>query len=56
MPDGLRTVSDFTPIGAGVQALSDTWAGAAPSASNLLVMAGFAVVAGLLAVKFFRWE
>jgi ABC-2 type transport system permease protein len=56
MPDGLRTVSDFTPLGAAVQALHDSWFGAAPSATHLLVMAGYAVVVGLIAVRFFRWD
>lgn len=56
MADGLRAVSDATPIGAGVQALQDAWFGAAPAASNLAVMAAFAIVAGLLAVRLFRWE
>lgn len=56
MPEGLRRVSDFTPIGAGVQAIQDSWFGMGPSTSNLIVMAAFAVGAGLLAAKLFRWE
>ncbi len=56
MPDGLRRVSDLTPAGAGVQAIQDTWSGLAPSASSLIVMAVFAIGAGLLAAAVFRWE
>ena len=56
MPEGLRSVSDMTPTGAAVQALQDTWAGLAPSASNLLVMSAFAIGAGVLAAAVFRWE
>lgn len=56
MPEGLRTVSDFTPLGSAVQALEDSWFGTTPSLTNLLVMAGWAVGVGLLAVRVFRWE
>ena len=56
MPEGLRNVSDMTPTGAAVQTFSDTWAGLAPSTSSLLVMAAFAIGAGLLAAAVFRWE
>lgn len=56
MPEGVRTISSFTPAGAAVQALSDSWAGGVPEASSLLVMAVYAVVAGSLAVWLFRWE
>jgi len=56
MPDGLRAVSDLTPSGAAVQAFSDTWSGLAPTTSSLLVMAAFALGAGLLAALVFRWE
>ena len=56
MSDGLLAVSDMTPTGAGVQALQDTWSGLAPSTSSLLVMAAFAVGAGVLAALTFRWE
>ncbi len=56
MPDGLRTVSDLTPAGAGVQAIQDAWFGSGPALSNLLVMAAYALGAGLLAAFWFRWE
>lgn len=56
MPDGLLTVSDLTPLGSAVQALEDSWFGITPSATNLLVMAIWAAVVGLIAVRVFRWE
>jgi ABC-2 type transport system permease protein len=56
MPQGVQTVSTYTPAGAAVQALSDSWAGSVPETSSFLVMAAYAVVAGSLAVWFFRWE
>lgn len=56
MSDGLRTVSDYTPLGASVQALADSWFGITPSITNLAVMAAYAVVVGLIAVRAFRWE
>jgi ABC-2 type transport system permease protein len=56
MPEGLKTVSDLTPAGAAVQALTDTWSGVAPSTSNLIVMAAYAIGAGVLAALVFRWE
>jgi len=56
MPDGVQTISSYTPAGAAVQALSDSWAGGVPQTSALVVMAAYAIVAGSLAVWFFRWE
>ncbi len=56
MSDGLRTVSDLTPLGSGVQALQDSWFGVTPSLTHLAVMAGYTIVIGFLAVRFFRWE
>lgn len=56
MPDGLLTISDLTPLGSAVQALEDSWFGITPSAGNLAVMAAWAVIVGLIAVKVFRWE
>jgi ABC-2 type transport system permease protein len=56
MPDGLRTVSDFTPLGSAVGSLTDTWFGSTPEPLHLVVMAAYAVVVGFLAVRLFRWE
>jgi ABC-2 type transport system permease protein len=56
MPEGLRTVSDLTPAGAAVQAITDAWSGAAVSTSSLLVMAAYAIGASVLAALVFRWE
>ncbi len=56
MPDGVRTVSSYTPSGAAVQALSASWAGEVPQTSSLLVMAAFVVVVGPLTIWFFRWD
>ena len=56
MSDTLLTISDLTPVGSAVQALEDAWYGTTPNALNLLVMAGWAVVVGLLAIRMFRWE
>jgi len=56
MTDVLRTVSDFTPLGAGVQSLQDATAGHWPHPLHLAVMLGWTIVAGGLAAKYFRWE
>jgi ABC-2 type transport system permease protein len=55
MPETLRDVSDFTPLGAGVQALQDASAGAWPQWLHIGVLAGYAVVTWLVAKKLFRW-
>lgn len=56
MPEVLRTISDFTPLGAGVQSLQDATAGHWPQLLHLAVMAGWTIVAGGLAARYFRWE
>jgi ABC-2 type transport system permease protein len=55
MPDGLRTVSDLTPLGSAVGALHDSWFGTTPDPMNLVVMLGYTIVVGFLAVRLFRW-
>jgi ABC-2 type transport system permease protein len=52
----LRDIGDYTPLGAAVQALQDATAGTWPSAGQLLVMAGYAVVCAFLATRLFRWQ
>jgi ABC-2 type transport system permease protein len=56
MNDLLRTISDFTPLGAGVQSLQDATAGHWPQLLHIAVMLGWTIVAGGLAARFFRWE
>ena len=56
MPDGIRTISGYTPAGAAAQALSDSWAGNTPHTSDLVMMLVYAAVAGGLAVRLFRWQ
>jgi ABC-2 type transport system permease protein len=56
MPDGVQSVSRYTPAGAAVQALSASWTGEAPQTASLAVMAAYVVVAGSLAVWLFRWD
>lgn len=56
MPEGLRRISDFTPLGAASNAMQDAWTGTFPSALHLAVMAGYLLVAGALAARLFRWE
>jgi ABC-2 type transport system permease protein len=55
MPAVLRRISDFTPLGAGVQSLQDSITGAWPRPLHLAVMAAIAVIASL-AARWFRWE
>ena len=56
MSAALRRIGDDTPLGAAVAALQHSMSGQWPSASGLAVLAGYAVVLGLLAWRFFRWE
>jgi ABC-2 type transport system permease protein len=56
MPALLRDISNFTPLGAAVQAIQSSMLTGFPSAAPLLVLAGYAVVFAFLARRFFRWE
>ena len=52
----LLRISDFTPLGAAVQALQDSMRGAWPHPAGLVVLAGYAVVFTVAAARFFRWD
>ncbi|MFC1441397.1 ABC transporter permease [Streptacidiphilus sp. N1-10] len=52
----LRTISDYSPLGAGVRALQASIAGHWPPTAALLVLAGYAIVCGFAASRMFRWE
>jgi ABC-2 type transport system permease protein len=56
MPLTLRQIGDFTPLGAGVQALQDAAAGVWPQPLDLAVMAAYVIVFGVAAARLFRWE
>jgi ABC-2 type transport system permease protein len=56
MSGALQEISNFTPLGAAVEAIQDSWQGQFPPAEPLLVLAGYALVFTLIARRFFRWE
>lgn len=56
MPAAIRDISQYTPLGAAVPAIGDSWAGQFPPAQPLLVLAGYALAFGFLARRYFRWE
>jgi len=56
MPAIVRSVAGYSPLTAGVAAMQSAMQGDFPSAHDLLVLVGFAVVLGAAAVRFFRWE
>jgi ABC-2 type transport system permease protein len=56
MPTALQHISNYTALGAAVQAAQDATEGMFPPTRPLLVMAGWAIVFGLAAWRFFRWE
>jgi ABC-2 type transport system permease protein len=56
MPQSLQHMGDFTPLGAGVQALQDAMVGLWPQPLHLAVMAAYVVVFGVAAARLFRWE
>ncbi|MGA3524533.1 ABC transporter permease [Melissospora conviva] len=56
MPDAVRRIADYTPLGAASQAMQDAWAGQWPSLLHVMVMLAFTGGFAALAARFFRWE
>ena len=56
MPALIQDISHYSPLGAAVQAIGYSWVGQFPPTQPLLVLAGYALVFGFLAKRFFRWE
>lgn len=56
MGGALRTVSHYTPLGAGVPAVQNAIVGHWPGTVHLLVLAGYAVLLCGAAARLFRWE
>lgn len=56
MPEVIQTISGFTPLGAGSQALAAAWYGQPFPTTSLLVMAAWAAVGVPVASRLFRWS
>ena len=56
MSSTMRQIGNFTPLGSALHAVRDSWMGLDPRPEYLGIMAAYAVIAGVLAVRFFRWE
>ena len=56
MPAVLQHISHVTPLGAAVQALQDAVQGHLPHPLQLITLAAYALVFGLVAARLFRWE
>jgi ABC-2 type transport system permease protein len=56
MPAVLQDISDYSPLGAAVEAIQDSMQAGFPPARPLLVLVAYAVVFGFAARRFFRWE
>jgi ABC-2 type transport system permease protein len=52
----MRQIGNFTPLGAALHAVRDSWMGVDPRLEYLGIMAAYVVIAGALAARFFRWQ
>ena len=52
----IRQIGNFTPLGSAVHAVRDSWMGIDPRPEYLGIMAAWALVAGALSARFFRWD
>ncbi len=55
MPQTLRTISSYTPLGAGVQALQESATGHWPQLLHIGVLLAWTALAWTGAIRFFRW-
>ncbi|HLK01400.1 MAG TPA: ABC transporter permease, partial [Streptosporangiaceae bacterium] len=56
MSPGLRQAGNFTPLGAALHAIRDSWQGLGVRPAYLLVMAAYALATAGIAARFFRWD
>ncbi|HEY3954469.1 MAG TPA: ABC transporter permease [Streptosporangiaceae bacterium] len=56
MSHSLQIVGEYSPLGAALHAVRDSWMGQQPHPLYLGIMAAWAVAASLAAARFFRWE
>jgi ABC-2 type transport system permease protein len=56
MPEAVRAIAEWTPLGAGAQAMLAGWVGAGMPWQELAALAGWSVIGIPLATKLFRWR
>jgi ABC-2 type transport system permease protein len=56
MSSVLLNISNWTPLGASVDALQRAMQGVFPSPQSILALTAYTLVFGYLAVRYFRWE
>ncbi|MGN2639445.1 ABC transporter permease [Nocardia takedensis] len=56
LPDPIRRIGEYTPLGAAMTGFRDAWAGNWPDARFLIVPAVIGLVGTVLAARVFRWE
>jgi ABC-2 type transport system permease protein len=52
----LRSISQYTPLGAAIPAITSAEAGQWPSANHLIVLAAYALIFSRIAIRLFRWD
>jgi ABC-2 type transport system permease protein len=55
-PGVLRTIADYSPLGAGERAVQAAMSGHWPAWGSLTVLVAYMLVFGLAAARLFRWE
>lgn len=56
MPEAIQTISGYTPAGAAVESLADSWIGNTPQTNNMVVLAAWTLACGAVAIRAFRWN
>lgn len=56
MPPGIARISEYTPLGAAMRGLRDSWSGSFPEAGHLATLVVITVLFGAISIKLFRWE
>lgn len=56
MSPALQRIGEFSPLGAAMHAIRDSWRGVDPRLEYLGIMAAWAALATVLAVRYFKWE
>lgn len=56
MPPWLRDISHYTPLGAGMRAFQEAYAGGFPTVRPVLTLAAYALVCAAASVRWFRWQ